>query len=117
MNLTLNMALILHMTLNMALALSLNMILTINMKMTQAPGLTFYYEYDTDSDSYSDSESDYDSDKYSTHTTPLHSAASKGHIEICRLIMDHLADKNPKNDWDVPPSTVLSTLKALKFIA
>ena len=36
-------------------------------------------------------------------TTPLHIAARRGHVEICRMIMDHLEDKNPKNDWGRTP--------------
>ena len=35
--------------------------------------------------------------------TPLHIAAGKGHVAICRLIMHHLDDKNPKNDFGVTP--------------
>ena len=31
--------------------------------------------------------------------TPLHLAASNGHVKICQLIMEHLSDKNPANDY------------------
>ena len=30
--------------------------------------------------------------------TPLHCAASKGQTKICQLIMEHLEEKNPKDD-------------------
>merc|ERR1712038_135966 len=35
--------------------------------------------------------------RYSIHvkTTPLHEAAKNGHLEICKLIMDTIDDKNP----------------------
>ena len=30
-------------------------------------------------------------------TTPLHFAAQNGHLEVCKLIMDNITDKNPAN--------------------
>ena len=34
---------------------------------------------------------------------PLHSAALKGHFEICKLIVDSVEDKNPAlSDGDTP---------------
>ena len=35
--------------------------------------------------------------------TPLHLAAKNGHIEVCRLIISHLEDKNPKSSQDITP--------------
>ena len=32
-----------------------------------------------------------------TGETPLHRAAKKGDLPICRLIIEHLPDKNPRN--------------------
>ena len=30
--------------------------------------------------------------------TPLHQAASYGHLPICKLIIENISDKNPAND-------------------
>ena len=35
--------------------------------------------------------------------TPLHSAASSGHFEICHLILESVKDKNPMNDFGITP--------------
>ena len=35
--------------------------------------------------------------------TPLHSAAQNGHLEVCRLIMNNVIDRNPKDQRGVTP--------------
>ena len=35
--------------------------------------------------------------------TPLHEAASNGRLEVCRLIIDSVRDKNPERDDGVTP--------------
>ena len=35
--------------------------------------------------------------------TPLHMAAFNGHIEICKIILDKIVDKNPKDNSDWTP--------------
>ena len=35
--------------------------------------------------------------------TPLHMAAKNGHIEICKIILDKIVDKNPKDNSDWTP--------------
>ena len=47
------------------------------------------------------------------YTTPLHIAAMLGHIEICRLIMGHLEEKNPKINLGTHHFTRLDILKCL----
>ena len=35
--------------------------------------------------------------------TPLHCAAKSGHLDVCKLIMDYLVDKNPKDKHGTTP--------------
>ena len=35
--------------------------------------------------------------------TPLHMSAKKGHLEICKIILDNTVDKNPKDNSDWTP--------------
>ena len=45
----------------------------------------------------------YDSSKGSSDTMPFHLAAEKGHLEICKFIMERNEDKNPANyDGETP---------------
>ena len=41
--------------------------------------------------------------------TPLHLAAMDGHLEVCRLIIENVQDKNPAN-WDGKTPLHLATL-------
>ena len=35
--------------------------------------------------------------------TPLHYAAKKGHLDICKLICKNIEDKNPKDNYGLSP--------------
>ena len=43
----------------------------------------------------------------SSKVTPLHYAAEYGHVEVCKLIMENVMDKNPMDSLPYP-STPLS---------
>ena len=38
-----------------------------------------------------------------TGCTPLHNAATKGNIDVCKLILDNVSNKNPKDKKKVTP--------------
>ena len=44
--------------------------------------------------------------------TPLHVAASCGHLEVCKLILQHVQDKNPADyqEWTPLHSAAMSGL-------
>ena len=41
--------------------------------------------------------------EYGSGVTPLHLAASNGHLEVCKLIMERLDDKNPGTAFQQTP--------------
>ena len=41
--------------------------------------------------------------EYGSGVTPLHLAASDGHLEVCKLIMEKLTDKNPGTAHEQTP--------------
>ena len=36
-------------------------------------------------------------------TTPLHLAARRGHLEVCKLIIEFIENKNSQNKWNGTP--------------
>jgi ankyrin repeat protein len=49
--------------------------------------------------------------------TPLHLAAKAGHLKVCQLIIDNVADKNPQNfNSGVTPLQLASKRKHFEIV-
>ena len=55
-------------------------------------------------------------------STPLHHAASNGHLNVCKYIMDFIKDKSPRDNLGLTPKDVavkthgLKVLKVVNFL-